>query len=109
MWSLFYIRKEEEMKKFTSQAWTSREPRQSQRRQEPETCRLEKSLTPGFSSEMTPTLNNAGIVSGNLIRWKRGLVEKLGGWIRFYPFSVGSIPRELHAWQDLSNNDYLAV
>ena len=66
-------------------------------------------LTPGFSSEMTPTLNKAGIVSGNLIRWKQGLIEKLGGWVRFYPFSVGSIPRELHAWEDLSNNNNLAV
>ncbi len=66
-------------------------------------------LAPGFNSEQTPTLNTAGIVSGNLIRWKQGLIEKLGGWIRFYPFSVGSIPRELHAWQDLSSSDWLAV
>lgn len=66
-------------------------------------------LTPGFSSEQTPTLNKAGIVSGNLIRWKQGLIEKLGGWVRFYPFSVGSIPRDLHAWEDLSDNDWLSV
>ncbi len=66
-------------------------------------------LVPGFNSEQTPTLNMAGIVSGNLIRWKQGLVEKLGGWIRFYQTAIGSIPRDLHAWQDLSTNDWLSV
>lgn len=66
-------------------------------------------LIPGFNSEETATLNQAGIVSGNLIRWKQGLLEKIGGWVRFYQTAVGSIPRDLHAWQDLSNTDWLSV
>lgn len=66
-------------------------------------------LTPGFDGISTPTLNKAGINTGNLIRWKAGLVEKLGGWIRFYSLAIGSVPRDLHAWQDLSTVSHLAV
>lgn len=66
-------------------------------------------LVPGVNVEKTPTLNQAGISSGNLIRWRDGLVEKIGGWERFYPFTIGSTPRDLHAWQDINTVDHLAV
>ena len=66
-------------------------------------------LVPGVDLEKTPTLNQAGISSANLIRWREGLVEKIGGWVRFYPFSIGSIPRDLHAWQDINGVDHLSI
>lgn len=66
-------------------------------------------LVPGFDVEKTPTLNQAGISEGNLVRWREGLVEKIGGWDRFYQFSIGSIPRDLHAWQDINSVDHLAI
>ncbi len=66
-------------------------------------------LVPGFDVEKTPTLNQAGISEGNLVRWREGLVEKIGGWVRFYPFSIGSIPRDLHAWQDINSVDHLSI
>lgn len=66
-------------------------------------------LTPGVDVEKTPTLNQAGVTSGNLIRWREGLVEKIGGWERFYPLAIGSIPRDLHAWQDINTVDHLSV
>lgn len=66
-------------------------------------------LVPGVNSERTPTLVQAGIVSANLIRWRDHLVEKIGGWVRFYPFQIGSIPRDLHAWQDINGVDHLGV
>lgn len=70
-------------------------------------------LKPGIDVESTPTASQAGINAGNLIRWKRDAItvyaEKLGGWDRFYPFSLGSVPRELHPWQDLNSNQRLAV
>ena len=66
-------------------------------------------LTPGVDVEKTPTLNIAGISSANLVRWREGLVEKIGGWERFYPLSIGSIPRDLHAWQDINSVDHLSV
>lgn len=66
-------------------------------------------LVPGVQLEATPTLNKAGVSSGNLIRWRNGLVEKIGGWIRFYQFVIGSIPRDLHAWQDINGIDHLGI
>ena len=66
-------------------------------------------LTPGIDIEKTPSLNAAGISDAAFIRWKEGQVEKLGGWSRFYPFSIGSTPRALHAWEDLSLRNWLAI
>lgn len=66
-------------------------------------------LIPGVNVERTPTLLQAGITSCNLIRFKDGLCQKLGGWDRFYPFALGSTIRALQAWQDLSTIDHLGV
>ena len=66
-------------------------------------------LAPGVQTELTQTLNTTGIFSANLIRWKQGLVEKIGGWVRYYLFGIGSIPRDLHPWQDLDGTDRLGV
>lgn len=66
-------------------------------------------LRPGVNVEATQTLNEAGISSCNLIRFKAGLPQKLGGWAKFYSLNVPGIPRALHAWQDLNSNDWLAV
>jgi len=67
------------------------------------------SLIPGIDTERTQTLNQAGFSNGNMIRWKDGLVEKIGGWTRYYAGTVGSIPRTLWGWQDLNTNLRLAV
>lgn len=66
-------------------------------------------LVPGVNVEFTPTLNTSGISACNLIRFKSGLPEKLGGWARFYPFSVSGVPRALHGWADLNAVPHLAV
>ena len=66
-------------------------------------------LVPGVNTERTPTLNQAGYSESSNIRWKDGLVQKLGGWELFYPFNVDGIPRALHAWQDLNDIARLAV
>ena len=52
-------------------------------------------LMPGVDVVKTPTLIQLGITSANMIRWREGLPEKIGGWVRFYPFVIGSIPRAL--------------
>lgn len=66
-------------------------------------------LVPGVNVEQTPTLLQAGISEADLIRFQNGLVQKLGGWERFYPFPLTSTIRALHAWQDLRNEKHLAV
>lgn len=66
-------------------------------------------LAPGVNVERTPLLLKAGISQSQLIRFRDQLVQKYGGWAKFYPFPVGGIPRDLHAWQDLDDIQYLSV
>lgn len=66
-------------------------------------------LMPGVNVERTYALNEAGISACQLIRFKAGLPQKLGGWTRFYPFSIQGITRCLHAWGDLNGIERLAV
>jgi hypothetical protein len=66
-------------------------------------------LVPGVNVERTPTLLRTGISTSSLIRFRDSLVQKYGGWTKFYPFPVPGTPRDLHAWQDLNNNKHLAV
>lgn len=66
-------------------------------------------LRPGVQAELTPTLNEAGISSSNLIRFKAGLPQKLGGWIRYYQNTLSGVPRFMQAWGDLNAVDRLAV
>lgn len=66
-------------------------------------------LIPGVNVEKTPVLNEAGISISNLIRFRDGLVEKIGGWVKFYNFVVGGIVRCLHAWQALNSDKFLGV
>lgn len=67
------------------------------------------SLRPGVNTELTETDNQAGISDSQLIRFRQGRPEKLGGWLRFTGTSMGSVTRALHGWQDLDNNKWLAA
>lgn len=70
-------------------------------------------LQPGVNVEKTPTLNATSIQTSQLIRFKPAgdmvLVEKLGGWQKFYPASVGAPVREMHAWEGISADTHLAI
>lgn len=66
-------------------------------------------LRPGVNLEVTPSLNEAGYSASNLIRFRNGLAEKLGGWAKYFAFAVGGVPKALHAWLDLNENEYLGV
>lgn len=66
-------------------------------------------LIPGVNRERTQSLNQAGYSFSSFIRWKDGLAQKIGGWVKFYPFAVGGVPRDLHAWQDLNETGRLFV
>lgn len=66
-------------------------------------------LIPSVNAEVTPALNESGISSCNLIRFKAKLPEKLGGWSKFYDFAVSGIPRDIHPWEDLNSVDHLGI
>lgn len=66
-------------------------------------------IAPGVDVERTPTLNESGWAASNLIRFKDGMVQKYGGWSRYFGGTIGSAIRALHAWQDLSGVSHLAI
>ena len=70
-------------------------------------------LTPGVNVEITSTQGAAQIISSQLVRFKpagdRVLVEKMGGWQKFYPSTLGSYCRCLHAWEGINNDTYLGA
>lgn len=71
-------------------------------------------LIPGVDQNRTLALNEAAISESNLIRFVPdrqglGLVQKLGGWTRFYSSPIDSKVRCLWAWQTLNDESYLAV
>ena len=66
-------------------------------------------LRPGVNAEFTQSLNEAGISSSSLIRFRAGLPEKLGGWTKYVQFAVDGVPKAMHAWLDFNENEYLTV
>jgi hypothetical protein len=71
-------------------------------------------MAPGVDFNKTPALNELSLSETNLVRFMPdrqglGLVQKLGGWKKFYPSSFGTPIRALWAWEDTNNNSYLAV
>lgn len=70
-------------------------------------------LQPGVNTVETPTLNTAGIVSTQLVRFlfdpgTGGLIQKLGGWLKFYPNPIVATVRALWAWEDTQGIAHLA-
>ena len=66
-------------------------------------------LQPGVNTERTSLLLRTGVLLSQLIRFRDQLIQKYGGWAKFYPFAVGGIPRDLHAWQDLNQTKHLSI
>src|ERR1700743_771234 len=72
-------------------------------------------LVPGTDTQETPALNSeAGISQTQLIRFfpdrnGLGLVQKLGGWLRYFGQPMPAIVRAWWAWEDLNLNTRLAV
>lgn len=64
---------------------------------------------PGINTTFTAALNEGGWSASNLIRWVEGLPEKVGGWTKYWPFSVASAIRQLRAWSDFNGVTHLGV
>lgn len=70
-------------------------------------------LTGGANVVETPALNEAGVSVSQLVRFKpdpKGhiLVEKLGGWAKFYATQVTSVIRAIAGWEDTNANTWFA-
>ncbi|WP_421696936.1 hypothetical protein [Ancylobacter sp.] len=66
-------------------------------------------LKPGINTQATQTLAEGTWSTSNLIRWRDGYLEKLGGWQKYDPVPCVGVVRGLHSWMDLSAVVYLAT
>jgi hypothetical protein len=64
---------------------------------------------PGVDTETTPVLSEAGWNNSQLIRWRAGLPEKLGGWVHLNQVALVGTGRGIHVWADLAGIAYVAV
>ena len=63
----------------------------------------------GINKEETDYSNEGGWVDGDKIRFRKGRVEKIGGWEKFSPSSIIGSARALHAWISLAGAKYLGI
>jgi len=64
---------------------------------------------PGINKETTAYANEGGWFNSNLVRFRKGLPEKIGGWVKATVNSFKSTGRALHAWVDLDGTKYLGL
>ena len=67
------------------------------------------SFKPGINKEETDYSQEGGWVDGNFIRFRKGRVEKIGGWEKYIDSTLIGSPRALHAWIALDGSQYLGV
>ena len=64
---------------------------------------------PGINKEETDYSNEGGWVDGDKIRFRKGRVEKIGGWEKLSPDTLVGSARALHSWISLGGNKYLGI
>jgi len=64
---------------------------------------------PGINKETTSYSNKGGWNDCDLIRFRFGFPEKLGGWEKYSSSTFLGTSRSLHAWANLEGNNYLGV
>ena len=64
---------------------------------------------PGIDKESTDYAAQGGWVDGNLVRFRQGRVEKVGGWRKLGESNYLGTGRALHAWIALDGTRYLGI
>ena len=64
---------------------------------------------PGINKETTSYSNKGGWNDCDLVRFRFGYPEKLGGWEKYSINSFLGSSRSLHSWANLQGNKYLGV
>ena len=66
-------------------------------------------FNPGINKEMTDLVDKGGWADGNLIRFRKGLPEKMGGWAKTTNENYQGTGRALTAWVALDATKYLGL
>ena len=64
---------------------------------------------PGINKEATDYASEGGWVNSNLVRFRKGLPEKIGGWAKATTNTFKATGRAIHAWVDLAGTKYLGL
>ena len=64
---------------------------------------------PGINKETTSYSNKGGWNDCDLVRFRFGFPEKLGGWEKYSGSTFLGTSRSLHAWANLEGNKYLGL
>ena len=64
---------------------------------------------PGINKETTSYSNKGGWNDCDLVRFRFGYPEKLGGWEKYSLSTFLGTSRSLHAWANLEGNEYLGI
>jgi len=64
---------------------------------------------PGINKEMTDLMDKGGWSDGNLVRSRKGLPEKIGGWVKNTSNTFLGACRALLAWVSLASTKYLGL
>ena len=64
---------------------------------------------PGINREGTDYSNEGGWFNGNLVRFRQGRPEKIGGWQKDTETSYLGTARALHGWVDTGGTKYLGL
>ena len=63
----------------------------------------------GIDKENTNYSAEGGWVDGTLVRFRKGLVEKIGGWVKSGTNSFLGLGRALHSWISLGGTRYIGI
>jgi len=66
-------------------------------------------FNPGINKEMTDLMVESGWTDGNLVRFRKGLPEKIGGWTKNTINTFLGACRALTAWVALDSTQYLGM
>jgi hypothetical protein len=64
---------------------------------------------PGLNRESTSYANEGGWFNSDLIRFRKGRPEKLGGWIKLGSSTFTGIARSMWSWSTLDNTSLMAL
>tara|TARA_R100001509_G_scaffold26208_1_gene13704 strand:+ start:741 stop:2624 length:1884 start_codon:yes stop_codon:yes gene_type:complete len=66
-------------------------------------------FNPGINKEGTDYAAEGGWFDSNLVRFRKGLPEKIGGWEKYVETSYEGTGRKLHGWVDLDGTKLLGL
>jgi hypothetical protein len=67
------------------------------------------SLKPGINREGTRYSTEGGYYDGDKIRFRQGLPEKIGGWLRISASTFEGVARSLHNWVTLGDQNLIGI